>query len=224
MPSEVAISLAHVKKSYNGCDKPVNVFDDINLQIRKGEFVAVIGHTGCGKTTLINLIAGLDHPLSGEILVEHIQVDKLSEDALSKLRAKMLGIVFQVQNLIPDLTVYENVELPLVILGLNGKAREARVTETLNKVGLANLADRRVRTLSVGERHMVAIARALVADPPIILMDEPTEHLDPLTTEAVLTLLKSSNVLRGKTVLVTTHSRRVTQTAERVIHLKKQLP
>jgi len=224
MPSEVAINLIHIKKSYNGHGKVVTVFDDLNLQIQKGEFVAVIGPTGCGKTTLINLIAGLDHPLSGHIFVDEIQIDKLTEDALTSFRSRRLGLVFQVQNLIPTLTVSENVELPLALLGLKSEDRKARLMKTLKKVGLINLADREVATLSVGEKHVAAIARALVTDPPIVLMDEPTEYLDPLTTEAVLTLLKSSNILEGRTILVTTHSRRVAQTADRVLHLKSRLP
>ncbi|MEM3737389.1 MAG: ABC transporter ATP-binding protein [Candidatus Bathyarchaeia archaeon] len=224
MPSEAAISLVHVKKSYNGRGKVVNVFDDVSLQIMKGEFVAVVGPTGCGKTTLINLISGLDRPISGEISIDQTRIDSLSEDDLTRLRATKMGVVFQAQNLFPELSVCENLELPLAILGFKGEAREAMVKDTLKEVGLNSLADRKAGNLSVGERLMVGIARALVKDPPIVLMDEPTECLDPLTTESVLTLLRSSNILKGRTILVTTHSRRVTQTAERVIHLRKRIP
>ncbi|RLI04878.1 hypothetical protein DRO26_03755 [Candidatus Bathyarchaeota archaeon] len=221
--NELAIVLEHVKKFYDGYVKPIKVFEDVNLKIRKGEFVAAVGPTGCGKTTLINLIAGFDHPQNGNIYVEGVNITKLKEDEITVFRAKNIGVVFQLHNLIPNLTVQENVELPLVLLGVDREVRKRRVEEVLKQTWISHHSDRKVATLSVGECQLVSIARALAPNPSIILMDEPLECLDALTTDMMLAFFKGE-VFRRKTVLITTHKKKVIQLAERVIHLKKKLP
>ncbi|MFH1328977.1 MAG: ABC transporter ATP-binding protein [Candidatus Bathyarchaeota archaeon] len=224
MPSEIAIDLKNVQKFYKGSGEVIKVFEDVTFSIKNGEFVAIIGPTGCGKTTLLNLIAGLDRPKAGEISVKNTDITKLHGDKLSNFRAKNIGLVFQINNLIPNLTLKENLEIPLVILGMKKDLRKARINDVLKTTGLAHAADRQPATLSAGEKQIAAIARAITSDPEIIVMDEPTEYLDPFTTETILTLIKSSNTLRGKTLLVATHSRKVAQAAERILHLKKRLP
>jgi putative ABC transport system ATP-binding protein len=221
MSDDFALRVEHVKKTYNSYVQKINIFTDITFQLKKGEFVAVVGPTGCGKTTLINLIAGLDRPESGNIFIDGTNISKLSDDKVSELRGRKIGIVFQVHNLLSEMNVYENVELPLGILGLNREERKNRVKDALELANISGYAPRKVKNLSVGERQMVALARAMVTYPDIILMDEPTEYLDPFTTDMVLSFIKSSNILRGKTVLVTTHRGKVTRAAERVISLKK---
>jgi len=224
MSDDFALRVEHVKKTYNGYAQKINIFSDITFQLKSGAFVAVVGPTGCGKTTLINLIAGLDRPESGNIFIDGVNITKLPDNKVAELRGRKIGIVFQVHNLLPNMSVYENVELPLSIQGVNGKERKSRVKEALELANVSSYAQRKLTTLSVGERQMVALARAMVTHPDIILMDEPTEYLDPFTTDMVLSFIKSSNILRGKTVLVTTHRSKVTKAAERVIYLKKKLP
>jgi len=224
MSDDFALRVEHVKKTYNGFAHKINIFSDITFQLKRGAFVAVVGPTGCGKTTLINLIAGLDRPESGNIFVDGANITKLPDNKVAELRGRKIGIVFQVHNLLPNMSVYENVELPLSIQGVNGEDRKSRVKEALELANVSSYAQRKLTTLSVGERQMVALARAMVTHPDIILMDEPTEYLDPFTTDMVLSFIKSSNILRGKTVLVTTHRSKVTKAAERVIYLKKKIP
>ncbi len=218
-----AVVLRHVKKVYGGGCKPVKVFDDINLEVKRGEFIAIIGPTGCGKTTLINLIAGFDTPQAGNIYVEGVDITKLREKEKTLFRAKNIGVVFQVHNLIPNLTVYENVELPLVLLGVKKWEREKRVKELLEHMFMAGYIDRKVSTLSLGECQLVNLARALVSDPKIVLMDEPIEYLDPFTTDTLLAFLKGE-IFKKKTVLLTTHKRKVARIAEKTLYLKKRLP
>ena len=221
--NNLAIALRHVKKVYDGGCKPIKIFDDINIEVRRGEFVAVIGPTGCGKTTLINLIAGFDVPQAGNIYVEGVDITKLHEREKTVFRAKNIGVVFQVHNLIPTLTVYENVELPLVLLGVEKNKRRKRVEELLEHMFMGGYANRKVSTLSVGECQLVNLARALISNPKILLMDEPIEYLDPLTTDTLLAFLKGE-IFRKKTVLLTTHKRKVAKIAERTLYLRRKIP
>ncbi|GEM_PF-1298810 len=218
-----AIETEHVTKVFS---EPHHreVFVDISLQIEQGEFVAALGPVGSGKTTLINLISGLDRPSSGSIYINGIETTRLSENALASIRAAKLGIVPQVQNLLDELTVYENVELPLLFLKLNGESRASRVAQVLDRMGISSEADREVSGLSVGEKQMVAIARALAPDSSIILMDEPTESLDPLISEVILELLRGDNLTKGKTIFVATHDRKIINLASRTIRVKKKIP
>jgi len=153
-----------------------------------------------------------------------VDITKLQGDALAAFRAQNIGLVPQVQNLIPGLTIYENVELPLHFLNVGKPERGDRVEGVLDRIGIGGDADRMVETLSVGERQLVSIARALVNDPPILLLDEPTEALDPLMSEVILGILRGDNLIAGKTLFVTTHDKRVINLARRTLRIKKQIP
>ena len=218
------IRVEHVRKIYNsGKGKTVEVFKDLNLETYRGEFLAVVGPTGCGKTTLLNLIAGFDKPQSGSIYVDGVKINSLPDDELAKFRSRKFGVVFQSNNLIPSLTVFENVELPLALNGVGKSTRRRKVEEILDAFWLKSYADRRVSTLSVGERRIVCLARAMALDPEIILMDEPTDFLDPFTVDLIIASLKGK-MMEGKTIIATTHHGRLSREANRTIRLKKKLP
>ena len=223
MSVETVIKLANVQKIYTGASAPVRVFENLNIEITKGEFITFIGPTGSGKTTLVNLIAGFTRPTMGHILVDGTDITRLSSDEMAGFRAQRMGIVFQTPHLISDMTVFENVELPLAIKGERRGRRKERVVEALKMLGVLEFADRRSSTLSVGEKMRVEIARALVTDPPILIMDEPIENLDSLSKEYVLMILRGGHCIQGKTVIVTSHSRKMINAASRVIRLKKCL-
>ncbi len=218
-----AIELNHVKKSY-GSNADGEVYTDLHFQLLRGTFVALEGPIGSGKTTLLNMFAGIERPTGGSILVHGQDITKMDDDTLAAYRAKMIGLVPQVQTLIPELTVYQNVELPLMFAKVSRDDRRRRVDEVLERVGIRGEAERIAGTLSVGERQMVSFARALVNDPPILLLDEPTEALDPLMSEVVLGLLRGDNMTAGKTIFVTTHDRRVTALARRTLRVRKKIP
>lgn len=217
-----AIELKHVRKSYG--EEGGEVYSDLHFQLLRGTFVAFVGPIGCGKTTLINLFAGLDRPTDGTIFVQGEDITRMDDDSLAAYRGKNIGLVPQVQTLIPELTVYENVELPLHFRGVDRDDRRRRVDEVLEKVGVKGEAKRVVGTMSVGEKQMVSFARALVSDPPILLLDEPTEALDPLMSEVLLGILRGDNMTAGKTIFVTTHDRRVTDLAKRTLRANKKIP
>ena len=204
-----AITLNHIQKYYNGGEIRHDVFDDVNLEVKRGEFVAAVGQVGSGKTTLINLITGLDRPAHGKIHVGGVETTNLHDGDLANIRSRMMGVVYQTQDLVPQLTVYENVELPLMFNKVQGKERSEKVFQILDLMHISREANRKVSKLSVGEKQMVSIARSLVTDPPIILMDEPTESLDPLATEMVMGFIRGANMLRGKTLLITTHDKKI---------------
>ncbi|MDE1854163.1 MAG: ATP-binding cassette domain-containing protein [Thaumarchaeota archaeon] len=215
-----AIELGHVRKSHGTSE----VYTDLHFQLLRGTFVAMVGPIGSGKTTMINMFAGLERPDAGTIFVQGQDITKMDDDSLAAYRGKTVGLVPQVQTLIPELTAYENVELPLYFAKVDRDARRRRVDEVMARVGIRGEADRVVGTLSVGERQMVSFARALVSDPPILLLDEPTEALDPLMSEVVLGLLRGDNMTLGKTIFVTTHDRRVTALARRTLRVGKKIP
>ncbi len=215
-----AIELSHVRKSYGETE----IYSDLLFQLLRGTFVALVGPIGSGKTTMVNMFAGLERPSAGTIVVHGQEITKMGEDELASYRAKMIGLVPQVQTLIPELTVYENVELPLYFTKAGRDDRRRRVDEILARVGIRGESARCVSTLSVGERQMVSFARALVNDPPILLLDEPTEALDPLMAEVILGVLRGDNMTNGKTIFVTTHDKRVTDLARRTIRVNKKIP
>ena len=182
------------------------IFENTSLEIQKGEFVAILAPSGYGKTTLINLIAGLDRPDSGKIIVAGNRVDAMNDDALAKFRLRNIGIVFQFFNLISSLTALENVMLPMELLGMSPKAAKKKAIELLKIVGLEKKIHTFPSTLSGGEQQRVAIARALANDPPIILADEPTGNLDQKNAVVIFDLLKRLNEQFGSTIIVATHN------------------
>lgn len=218
-----AVELNHVKKSY-GPNGEAEVYSDLHFQLLKGTFVAMVGPIGSGKTTLINMFAGLEKPSGGTITVHGQEITRMDDGTLAAYRTRMIGLVPQVQTLVPELTVHENVGLPLFFSKVERDERRRMVDEVLARVGIRGESARVVGTLSVGERQMVSFARALVNDPPILLLDEPTEALDPLMAEVVLGLLRGDNMTSGRTIFVTTHDKRVTDLARRALRVKKKIP
>jgi len=221
--SRFAVEIRHVRKAY-GQNEENQVFADLHFQLMHGTFVAAVGPIGCGKTTLLNMFAGIERPTSGTIVVEGEEITKLDADSLASFRSNMIGLVPQVQNLIPELTVRENVVLPLHFSSKSGEEKAARTEKVLDRVGISGDSERIVSTLSVGERQLVSVARALVSNPPILLLDEPTEALDPFMSEVVLGLLRGDNLTAGKTIFVTTHDRRVVDLAKRTLRVRKKIP
>jgi len=199
-------------------DGQVTALVDVNLTIRRGEYVAIVGPSGSGKSTLLNLIGALDRPSAGEIYFENQPLSKIRN--LDRFRAHRLGFIFQSFHLLPTLTALENVQVPMFETRRSAAERVKRATELLSVVGLAHRAKHLPRQLSVGERQRVAIARALANDPDMLLADEPTGSLDSRTTQDVLELFSKLHRERSMTLVVITHSTEVAQRAERVIHLR----
>ena len=199
------------------------IFSNINLEIEPGEIVAAKGTIGSGKTTLLNLICGIIRPTSGRIYIDKYDITKLPSDKLSALRANIFGIVPQKTNLIPEISIKQNLELPLMLNGIDKDKRNSTVNETLDKLGLISLSDRIAGTLSVGEAEIVSIARSMVSDPPILLMDEPTEGLDPIISEMILSLIRGDSIMNQKTIFITTHDERILNIANRVINVKDNM-
>ena len=199
------------------------IFSNINLEIEPGEIVAAKGTIGSGKTTLLNLICGIIRPTSGRIYIDKYDITKLPSAKLSALRANIFGIVPQKTNLIPEISIKQNLELPLMLNGIDKDKRNSIVNETLDKLGLISLSDRLAGTLSVGESEIVSIARSMVSDPPILLMDEPTEGLDPIISEMILSLLRGDSIMNQKTIFITTHDERILNIANRVINVKDNM-
>ena len=211
----------NVRKVYRRDAEEIVVLDGINLQVPSGEFVALMGPSGSGKTTLLNLIAGIDRPTSGALKVGGTDVTSLSEGALAKWRSRHVGFIFQFYNLIPVLTALENVELPLLLTSLSKKERRERALTALKVVGLADRAGHYPRQLSGGQEQRVAIARAIVADPVVLVADEPTGDLDAKSAEEILALMESLNRDFGKTIVMVTHDPRAAEKAHTQKHLEK---
>jgi putative ABC transport system ATP-binding protein len=209
-----------VKEYRRGAEK-VRVLDGLSLDIRKGDFVALMGPSGSGKSTLLNLIGGLDRPTSGSLEVEGLRVDQLSEASLGRWRADHVGFVFQMYNLLPVLSAERNVELPLLLTNLDREQRMLRVAAALKLVGLEHRARHRPRELSGGQEQRVGIARAIVTDPTLLLCDEPTGDLDRKSGDEILTLLEALNDEYGKTIIMVTHDPHAAERSHRVIHLDK---
>ncbi len=192
----------------------------VSFIIHKGEFMAIIGPSGSGKTTLLNLLGALDRPTSGKVFIDGIDISKLPNAELARVRNSKLGFVFQDFNIISRMSALENVELPLLIKGVQKDKRRERVMSLLDRFGLASKAERNVNKLSGGERQRVAVARALASDPAIILADEPTGNLDTRNTEVMMEFMKQLNVEFGKTVVIITHNPDVANRAERIIAIR----
>jgi putative ABC transport system ATP-binding protein len=216
-----AIELRGVTKSYRKGNYLITPIERLNLTITSGDFVALMGPSGSGKTTLLNLIAGIDQATSGEVIVAGTSLCGLSRWKLARWRARHVGYIFQLYHLVPVLTAYENVELPLLLHPLSRRERRQRVAMALEAVGLLDRHDHYPRQLSGGQEQRVAIARAIVTDPDIIVADEPTGDLDRESAAAVLLLLQRLNSERGKTMVMVTHDPHAAAAARRVVHLDK---
>jgi putative ABC transport system ATP-binding protein len=210
-----------VSKSYRRDSNAVPVLENISLDVPEGEFLGLMGPSGSGKTTLLNLIAGIDRPDAGSVTVAGTDVVQLSESQLAKWRSTHIGFVFQFYNLIPVLTAYENVELPLLLTPLSKAQRKEHVQTALALVGLADRVSHYPRQLSGGQEQRVAIARALAADPTILVADEPTGDLDRKSADEVLTLLDRLNKEFKKTIVMVTHDPHAAERAHTVRHLDK---
>jgi len=221
--AETLISLSQVTKHYRRDAIDIPVLDNIDLDVGPGEFLALMGPSGSGKTTLLNLIAGIDKPNSGRIAIDGKNIAGLNEKQLAKWRARHVGFIFQLYNLIPVLTAFENVELPLLLTSLSKKKRRDHVMTALSVVGLADRDRHYPRQLSGGQEQRVAIARAIVTDPTLLVADEPTGDLDAKSAEEILDLLKRLNGEFRKTIIMVTHDPRAAGHAHSVIHLDKGL-
>jgi putative ABC transport system ATP-binding protein len=215
------IVLRNIAKSYRRGEETISIFSDLNLTIPSGDFVAMMGPSGSGKTTLLNLLGGLDRPTSGTILFDGAPIEKLSENQLSAWRAANVGFIFQFYNLMPTMSAARNVELPLLLTPLSATERRRRVKTALDIVGLADRAGHKPKELSGGQQQRVAIARAIVADPKLILADEPTGDLDRMTAEEILGMLQLLNRELGKTIVMVTHDPAAAKYARRELHLNK---
>ena len=215
------ISLKGVVKSYKRGRQTVEVLHNLDLDVQAGEFLALMGPSGSGKTTLLNLIGGLDRPTGGEVVVAGEHIDDLSGGGLAKWRSRHVGFVFQFYNLMPTLSAERNVELPLLLTHLSAAERRRNVEAALALVGLTDRKKHKPSELSGGQQQRVAIARAIVADPTLLVCDEPTGDLDRETAEEILTLLQHLNREAGKTIIMVTHDPKAASFARRIVYLDK---
>ena len=215
------VSIRNLSKTYQRGPEKVAVLHSLDLEIPRGDFVALMGPSGSGKTTLLNLIGGLDTPTGGEIEIEGERIDSFSDGQLAHWRSQHVGFVFQFYNLMPTLTAQKNVELPLLLTKLNGAQRKRNAEIALQLVGLADRGSHRPNELSGGQQQRVAIARAIVSDPTFLICDEPTGDLDRHSAEEVLGLLQLLNKEHGKTIIMVTHDPKAAEYATHTIHLDK---
>jgi putative ABC transport system ATP-binding protein len=215
------ISIDHLTKVYRRGVEEVVVLQDLSLEVAEKEYIALMGPSGSGKTTLLNLIAGIDTPTRGSIHVAGVDIATLSQTDLARWRANTVGFIFQLYNLIPVLTAFENVELPLLLTRLSRAERREHVKTALSIVNLADRMEHYPRQLSGGQEQRVAIARAIVTDPKLLVADEPTGDLDAKSGEEILTLMNRLNTEFGKTIVMVTHDPKAASHAHRLVHLEK---
>jgi putative ABC transport system ATP-binding protein len=215
------VRIRGLTKAYRRGGQEVPVLTDIDLDIAQGEFVALMGPSGSGKSTLLNLIAGIDKPTGGTLHVEGQDIAAMSEADLADWRAQSVGFIFQFYNLLPVLTAFENVELPLLLTGLSRRERREHAQTALAMVGLGDRMSHYPSELSGGQQQRVAIARAIITDPALLVADEPTGDLDRVSARDVLDLMDRLNAQLGKTIIMVTHDQRAAEAARRVIHLDK---
>src|SRR5437870_10065486 len=218
---ELLVRIENVKKIYKRDEFDVPVLNGVSLEVGRGDFLALMGPSGSGKTTLLNLIAGIDRPTAGRIMVEGKEISRFSETNLASWRARHVGFIFQLYNLIPVLNAFENVELPLLLTNLSKNKRREHVMTALSVVGLEDRAKHYPRQLSGGQEQRVAIARAIVTDPALLVADEPTGDLDARSAEDILTLLDTLNRDFKKTIVMVTHDPRAASRAHVERHLDK---
>jgi putative ABC transport system ATP-binding protein len=218
--SEIVVRVEDVTKEYAMGRTVVKALRGVSLEIARGEFLCIAGPSGSGKTTLLNLIGCLDKPTSGRILIEGQDVSKLSPKELAWVRRRRLGFVFQTFNLVPVLTAYENIELPLLLLGVGAAERRRRVYALLEALGISELAHHRPDEMSGGQQQRVSIARALITEPALVLADEPTANLDSETGKAIIELMHELNKTHGTTFVFSTHDPKVMARASRLIHIR----
>ncbi len=221
MSAETLVRLRGVAKDYKRGAETVHVLHALDLEIPKGEFLALMGPSGSGKSTLLNLIGGLDRPTAGSIEVAGQRIDTMSDAQLGRWRANHVGFVFQMYNLLPVLSAQRNVELPLLLTKLSSAERRKRADAALSLVGLSDRAHHKPRELSGGQEQRVGIARAIVSDPTLLLCDEPTGDLDRKSGDEVLDLLQALNERQGTTLIMVTHDPHAAARAKRVLHLEK---
>lgn len=215
------VEIRNLVKTYTRGDQAVPVLRDISLNIERGDFISLMGPSGSGKSTLLNLIAGIDKPTAGILRIDGEDISKLTEGELADWRASNIGFIFQFYNLMPVLTAYENVELPLLLTNLSKAERRERIEMTLGMVGLTERMDHYPNELSGGQQQRVAIARAIVTDPTILVCDEPTGDLDKQSATDVLNMLKELNDRLGKTIIMVTHDAHAAEAARHMVHLEK---
>jgi len=220
--SEALIKITNIKRDFQLGSETINVLKGIDLQINKGEYVALMGPSGSGKSTLMNLLGCLDTPTSGTYILNGKDVSKMADDELAEIRNKEIGFVFQTFNLLPRTTALDNVALPMIYAGYSKSDRKIRATEVLTQVGLDDRMDHQPNQLSGGQRQRVAVARALVNKPSIILADEPTGNLDSKTSEEIMKLFGEIHA-NGNTVILVTHEEDIAAYAHRIIRLKDGL-
>ena len=221
MTADVLVKTNNVHKTFRRGTERIDVLQGVNLDVAKGEFLALMGPSGSGKTTLLNLIGGLDSPTEGSIQVGGVDISRLNAGALSRWRAQNIGFVFQLYNLLPVLTAERNVELPLLLTKLSKAERRRHVEIALKVVGLSDRARHYPRQLSGGQEQRVGIARAVVTDPTLLLCDEPTGDLDRKAGDEILDLLQALNREHGKTIIMVTHDPHAAERATQVLHLEK---
>lgn len=221
MSDDILFDLKSVGKSFTRGKESIQIFDGLDMQIKQGDFLAIMGPSGSGKTTLLNMLGGVDQPTSGEVWFDGSRVDTLSEGQLANWRANNIGFIFQFYNLMPMLTAARNVELPLLLTNLSKKERKQSVATALELVGLADRAGHMPNQMSGGQQQRVAIARAIVADPKLMLCDEPTGDLDRHTADEILEMLQLLNEKFGKTIVMVTHDPAAAKYAKRTLHLDK---
>jgi putative ABC transport system ATP-binding protein len=221
MESPALLHVEAVEKRFRRGDETIQILQGLDLEVRRGEFIALMGPSGSGKTTLLNLIGGLDRPFRGSLTIDGRRIDQLSDRQLAAWRARHVGFVFQLYNLLPVLTAERNVELPLLLTSLNQTRRRQHVALALRVVGLTHRARHYPRHLSGGEQQRVGIARAIVTDPTLLLCDEPTGDLDRKSGDEILNLLQALNREHGKTILMVTHDPHASARATRTVYLNK---
>ncbi len=215
------VNVDSVEKVFHRGSEDIHVLKDLHLKVQSGEFLALMGPSGSGKSTLLNLVGGLDRPTAGSVSIGGERIDQLPDRKLAAWRARHVGFVFQLYNLLPVLTAERNIELPLLLTHLSGAERRKHVATALEMVGLSQRANHYPRTLSGGEQQRVGIARAIVTDPTLLLCDEPTGDLDRKSGDEILALLQALNKEHGKTIIMVTHDPHASARATRTLYLDK---